>query len=140
MVGAYALSLYREPRLTGDIDFFVGNEEVNESRLRRVRSDFGFGSMLPPAGERLLAPDRVIMLGRSPFRIDLLSRISGVDFELAYRTRKTFEIDGQLVSVISPQLLLKNKESAGRPKDLADAADLRAWFHESGANPDPLSG
>ncbi len=127
-VGAYALNLYRPPRLTGDIDFFVESGEPNETLLRSVLNDFGFGSVVPPAGVSLLSPNKVIMLGRSPFRIDLLTQISGVTFDDAYSSRRVVDVDGQPVLVISPELLLKNKEAAARPKDLADVADLRGWF------------
>jgi hypothetical protein len=35
------------------------------------------------------------------------------------------ELDGLRIPVISPQMLLRNKESTGRPKDTVDATELR---------------
>lgn len=65
MIGGYAYNLYRNPRATGDIDFFVSVSDENEIRLRDVLNDFGFGETL--SDENLLVTGKVIMLGRSPF-------------------------------------------------------------------------
>lgn len=88
MIGGYAYNLYRNPRATDDIDFIVELNAENETRIRRVLTDFGFGSTLPPEQQSLLEDGKVIMLGRSPLRIDILTRIDGVEFFEVYDTRK----------------------------------------------------
>ena len=126
MIGGYAYNLYRNPRATGDIDFFVACDEENERRVCAVLSQFGFGDAI---GEgKLLVKGKVIMLGRSPFRIDLLTEITGVLFPDAEETAITILLAGTPVRVISPDLLLRNKKAAGRPKDLADAEELENWL------------
>jgi hypothetical protein len=125
MIGGYAYNLYRNPRATGDIDFFIECSPLNEERLRRALERFGFGSVLPPSSEVLLRAGKVLALGRAPLRIDLITKIDGVSFEEVYETRNQFELDGLLIPVIAIEKLLKNKLAAGRPKDLADAAELR---------------
>ena len=72
----------------------------------------------------------MIMLGRSPFRIDILTRISGTDFNEVDSTKLIFEIDGLPVPVISPESLLKNKRSTGRVKDQPDVLALEAFLSE----------
>ena len=67
MIGGFAYNLYRNPRATGDIDFFVDADAKTERQLRRVLEKFGFGETLSDAP--LLEKGKVIMLGRSPFRI-----------------------------------------------------------------------
>ena len=129
MIGGYAYNLYRNPRATGDIDFIVASDEKNQNEMRSVLDKFGFGSVLPLPGEPLLSGDQVLMLGRSPFRIDLLVSIDGVSFDEVEDNCKTFLIDGLKVPVISPELLLKNKQSTGRPKDLVDAEELEKWLN-----------
>lgn len=47
MIGGYAYNLYRNPRATGDIDFFVAISDTNEKRLRKSLIDFGCGDSLP---------------------------------------------------------------------------------------------
>ncbi len=47
IVGGWAYNRYVEPRVTGDIDFFVENSPESELLVRQVLIDFGFGSVLP---------------------------------------------------------------------------------------------
>ncbi len=131
MIGGYAYNLYLNPRATGDIDFLVSADIENESLVRSVLTDFGFGSTLPPTSESILVDGRVLMLGRSPMRIDLLTKIDGVSFGEVSETCRMIEIDGLLIPVISPELLLKNKIAAGRAKDIADATELKRLIEAS---------
>lgn len=128
MIGGYAYNLYRNPRATGDIDFMVAVDTDNESRMRRTLGDFGFGSTLPPENRPLLEDGKVIMLGRAPLRIDILTRIDGVEFSEVDQTSRNVELDGLTIPVISPETLLKNKQAAGRPKDIPDIIELKAWL------------
>ena len=128
MIGGYAYNLYRNPRATGDIDFIVDLDAENETRIRQTLTDFGFGSTLPSEKQQLLEDGKVIMLGRAPLRIDILTRIDGVEFAEVYETSRNVELDGLVVPVICPRTLLKNKQAAGRPKDLADVIELKAWL------------
>ncbi len=132
MIGGYAYNLYRNPRATGDIDFIVASDKGNQIRLRIALDKFGFGSVLPPANQLLIEDGKVLMLGRAPFRIDLLVEIDGVRFDDIERTAQTFVVDEIEIPVISPELLLKNKQSTGREKDLADALELEKWLISGG--------
>ena len=115
MIGGYAYNLYRNPRATGDIDFFVDVDTENQSRLRTafVAFGFGFGAVLPDQDQKIIETGKVLMLGRSPFRIALLTEIDGVNFEEVESSCEQFEIDGLTIPVISVEMLLKNKEAAG---------------------------
>jgi len=66
-------------------------------------------------------------------RIDILTSISGVDFESAWTSRVPADLDGYAVNFIGADELLKNKQASGRPKDLADASKLRAVAKRKGA-------
>jgi len=138
MIGGFAYNLYRNPRATGDIDFLVALDLDNETRLRQALIEFGFGSTLPEPSESLLQDGKVIMLGRSPFRIDILTRIDGTDFNEVDTTKLIFEIDGITVPVISPASLLKNKKATGRIKDQPDVMELEALLSEKSNDPDGL--
>jgi hypothetical protein len=61
-----------------------------------------------------------------PGRIDLLTGITGVELDEAWRSRITSAIQGLAVPVIGADDLLRNKEATGRPQDLVDAAWLRS--------------
>jgi hypothetical protein len=125
MIGGYAYNLYRNPRATGDIDFLVAISDENEQSLRKSLTDFGFGDSLPERSVPLLVFGKILMLGRPPLRIDILTKIDGVSYEEVESTCLFIELDGLRIPVISPQMLYKNKEATGRPKDSADAMELR---------------
>ncbi len=66
----------------------------------------------------------MIQIGLPPRRIDVLTGISGVTFDLAWERREVFPFSGLSVPVLGRADLLVNKRAAGRPKDLADIAAL----------------
>ncbi len=68
----------------------------------------------------------VVQLGVEPCRIDLLTSISGVEFEDAWQNKVTVEVDGLELYVLSREDLLKNKAATGREKDKGDIAWLKA--------------
>jgi hypothetical protein len=105
------------------MDILVRPSEGNASRLETVLHEFGFGSLGITAHD-FLVPGRVIQLGVEPYRIDLLTGISGVEFDDAWSDRVESELGGVPVRFISLRVFRKNKLAAGRPKDLADLADL----------------
>lgn len=57
--------------------------------------------------------------------IDVLTEISGVTFEEVWESRVTVEVEGRAVGFIGRMALLRNKQAAGRPQDIADVARLR---------------
>lgn len=59
-------------------------------------------------------------MGSPPFRIELLTEISGVRFENAWPRRVITDLDGVRCCVIARTDLIANKRAAGRPQDLAD--------------------
>ena len=123
VVGAHARGLYGLPRYTRDIDIFLRRSPANASRVETVLREFGFASLRITA-EDFLIPGRVVQLGVEPYRIDLLTSISGVEFDDAWSDRVTGDLGGVQVSFISLRAFRKNKLAAGRPRDLADLADL----------------
>ena len=42
IIGGFAQNLYRNPRATGDIDFMVAIDPVNQQKLRTVLIEFSF--------------------------------------------------------------------------------------------------
>ncbi len=126
IVGAYALAFHGAPRASGDIDLFIRPSEANAERV--FAALVSFGAPLDSAGVRpadFARPGTVYQIGLPPRRIDVLTEISGVTFDEAWGSRVIAEVDGRSVGFIGRAELLKNKEVAGRPKDIADAARLR---------------
>ena len=93
VVGAFAVAWHGVPRYTADLDLFVRSSPENAERVLRVLSQFGFGNL--GIGNRdFQEPDKVIQLGVSPNRIDLLTSISGVTSDEGWSTRVQGDLDG----------------------------------------------
>jgi hypothetical protein len=122
IVGGHAVAFHGYPRYTGDIDFFIRPSPENAQRIIAVLTDFGFRRDL--SAQDFETPGRIIQLGRPPNRIDLLTAISGVDFDEAWASRVQSKMDGLAVAFIGKDALLKNKHASGRTKDLADVEQL----------------
>lgn len=123
VVGGHAVAAHGEPRLTEDLDVFVETSPENAARLRRSLVAFGFGDAAP-SEEDLAKPGNVWMLGRKPWRIDILTRIDGVTFDEVWRGRVEADFVSKPLYVIGRPELVANKRAAGRAKDLADLAAL----------------
>ncbi len=124
VVGAFAVAYYGYPRYTGDLDILFRATEQNVRRIITALTEFGFGS-LGIRAEDLLSDGKVIQLGVNPNRIDLLNSISGVSFEDAWANRQEGKLDGINAPFIGLRTLIRNKQSTGRSKDLADVDELK---------------
>jgi hypothetical protein len=125
IVGSYALSHYGAPRYTGDIDLYVKPEKDNAEKIISALADFGFGS-LNLSVEDFCIPDRVVQLGTPPVRIDILTSISGVNWDDAF-INKVPDFYGDVpVFFIGRSDYIVNKRAAGRKKDIADLEAIGA--------------
>jgi hypothetical protein len=139
IVGGHAVAGHGEPRLTEDLDVFVDPTLANARRLRDALVDFGFDAVAPPAVE-LAKADRVFMLGRKPWRIDILTGIDGVTFREAWAGRVEAEFVLAPLFVIGRNALITNKRAAARDKDLLDVALLERHQVSSPRGPGTVRG
>jgi hypothetical protein len=133
LVGGHAVAFHGYPRFTGDIDFLIRATPSNADRVLRTLSDFGFGNLGISEAD-LIEPGRVVQLGQPPNRIDILTSISDVDFDSAWQSRANAMIDGQPVTILGFEELLRNKRASGRQKDLADIDKLVAVAKQKSAS------
>jgi hypothetical protein len=119
IVGAHALAAYGTPRATGDLDIWIDAAPENAARVLRALTEFG-AALFDLTVEDLSKPDTVFQLGLPPCRIDILSSISGVEFNDAWPRRLEVTIAGLPVGVIGRSDFIANKKASGRPKDLMD--------------------
>jgi hypothetical protein len=124
-VGAVALAHHGLPRYTGDLDVWVRNSPENARKLEQSLQSFGFASLGLTARD-FVNSYQVVQLGHAPNRIDILTSLTGVTFEAAWKEKATTELDGVPVHFIGRQALIANKKATGRPQDLADLAALEA--------------
>ena len=124
VVGAYAMALHDQPRATSDVDVFVEASAANAKRVMAVLTDFGFGKVGLESADFEM-PGRTVQLGYPPNRIDLITSIDGVTFTEASRRARRVPYGRARIRVIGLRDLIRNKETAGREKDLVDAKNLR---------------
>ncbi|MHB1089953.1 MAG: DUF6036 family nucleotidyltransferase [Ilumatobacteraceae bacterium] len=123
IVGGYALAAHGLPRATGDLDVWVWISPVNAAKIRSALEEFGF-SGLGITTDDFSRGDSIVQLGYPPYRIDILTSISGVEFDAAWDNRLVVDLDGVEVPFISRRDLIVNKRAAGRPQDVADVERL----------------
>ena len=124
LVGGYAVGCYGYPRATGDMDVWIAVSPTNAAAMVRVLRSFGFAADTVSV-QSFLAQDKVIRMGIPPVRIDLITRVEGVDFANCFTHRTTEMLDGVEINLISLDDLKANKRAMGRPKDLDDLDHLQ---------------
>jgi hypothetical protein len=123
VVGAHAVAVHARPRATGDLDIWVRPTAENAERVWKALEAFG-APLHHLQRADLTSDDLVFQIGIPPSRIDILTDIGRVQFEEAWRNRVTVDMRGFLVPVIGREELIRAKREVGRPRDLADVADL----------------
>jgi hypothetical protein len=123
LVGGYAVGFHGYPRYTGDLDIWFRSTRDNAEKLITILNIFGF-SFSNLTVEDFLKEDQFIQLGYEPFRIDLISSVSGLTFDEAYKHHVTIKIEDMDVVFIGLDDLIKNKRASGRTKDMNDVENL----------------
>ena len=127
VVGAYAVSVYAQPRATKDLDVLVKADAANAEAVFAALAQFGAPLQdLTPAdfGE----PGPFFRLGREPVAVDILTDIPGVEFDAAWQRRVEDVVDpasGLKANFISREDLISTKLASGRTQDLADVEAIR---------------
>jgi hypothetical protein len=124
LIGAYAMAVHGCPRATGDIDIWVRPTPENADKVWEALRRFGAPlSRVTVADFHTL--DTVYQIGLPPQRIDILTSVSGVEFEAAWPGRLSISLEGLTVAVIGLQHLYENKLACERDKDVLDAKILK---------------
>lgn len=123
VVGGYAVGYYGYPRATGDIDIWISPELENAERLVEAFREFGF-NVPELSTELFLKENQIIRIGVPPLRLEILTTLSGLNFNDCYPTRTIAALDEVEVSFISLEQLKVNKRAANRFKDLDDLEKL----------------
>ncbi|MBP7867916.1 MAG: hypothetical protein KA419_18460 [Acidobacteria bacterium] len=130
LLGGEAVIYYGHARLTGDTDFFYDIAEDNAQNLFRALRLF-WRDNIPgvKAPSDLQVRGQVIQFGRPPNRIDLVNAVSGISFQEAWSSRREeslcWEGGNCRVFIIGLEPLMRNKQAAGRGRDLDDLRYLR---------------
>lgn len=123
LVGGYAVGYHGYPRATVDMDIWVGSNPQNASRTVAAIREFGF-DVEQLREELFLQANKIVRMGEPPLRIDVMTSVSGVDFDTCYPQRISEVVDGVPINFINLENLKANKLAAGRHKDLDDLENL----------------
>lgn len=130
IVGGQAVIYYGHVILTGDIDFFYNQTEINVEKLYNALLEF-WNNDIPCIQNKtdLMEKNVIFQFGIIPNRIDLISKIKAVNFAEAWQKRETVKINtgrGVIeVYFIDIEHLIKNKEALNREKDKEDIKFLK---------------
>lgn len=127
VVGAHALGAHGVPRATVDLDVWIARTPDNAKRVWAALA--AFGAPLETLSIReadFVRPDLVAQFGLPPFRIDILTGVSGLTFDEAWPNRVEADFDDVRVPFLGRAELIRNKRASGRKKDLADIESLGA--------------
>jgi hypothetical protein len=133
VIGGYAAVLHGSPRVTRDVDACYATDKANLIALARVLRELnarpaGVEEKLPFAlDEVMLARTELLTLATDAGRLDLMTGPAGSPgYDRLRANAARYDIGGFLVKVAELEDLLVMKAAAGRPKELADIAELEA--------------
>lgn len=125
VVGAHALAAHGVPRVTGDLDLWIEATPENAARTWRALAAFGAPlSGLHVTEEAFFTPDQVVQLGMPPYRVDVMTSVSGLTFADAWKGRSEGALFEVAVAFLGREDLIRNKRASGRPQDLRDIESL----------------
>lgn len=125
LVGGWAVNLYGYVRATVDLDIWICVNPDNARKVFEALREFGapLGGMTAKDFEEY---GMIFQIGVAPRRIDLISKISGVEYRDAVQRAQVQDVYGVPVRVISLEDLISNKKASARDKDILDARQLEA--------------
>lgn len=118
LVGGYAVGHYGYVRATVDLDIWVNKTADNAEKLVRALNEFGFFESVN--SQMFQKENNIVRMGVPPFRIEVMTSVSGLTFDESFKNKVVVDLDGQEVSVIALEDLKRNKSASGRHKDLSD--------------------
>ena len=124
VAGGYAVIHHAQPRYTKDLDIWLDPSPENARKLMRAFRLFG----IPLTGvtqEDFATPGTQFSLGVPPCEIDFLTTIPGLDFDAAWPNRVNSAENDFPIHYLGKADLIRAKQTAGRPQDLADLDELR---------------
>lgn len=135
VVGAYALATHGLVRATSDFDVLVEPTAANARRFARALKNFSDASLayFGLSVEELSRPGFGFFMGVEPDRIDVMTKIAGVEFNRAWKSRVMATIVGvdvptlDLGSLIAAKRASVGRRQPGSTKAFQDQADL-AWL------------
>jgi hypothetical protein len=127
VVGGYAVNYHGYRRTTGDIDIWIKpSNENSKTQLLIALKNLGITEdKLQKLSDIDFTLPTVFVDGKEPYKIDFMTRISGVNFEEAWDKKIIAELDGLKIPFIHLHHLILSKISNNRTKDKLDVEELQ---------------
>jgi hypothetical protein len=123
VIGAHALAVHGHVRATLDIDLWV--RPTRDNALRTWRALERFRAPLSKMKLEDFAEHEVLyQIGMPPSRIDIMTSVTGLDFDAAWPNRVMAAFGDVEAPVLGLDDMRAAKKAAGRLKDLADLEEL----------------
>jgi len=132
LVGGYAVGLHGHPRVTKDLDLWICANSKNAPLVVESLAKFG-APMQDISAQDFEREGTIIQIGVEPVRIDLITKVAGINFEEAIQNVIIMKIENLDIPTISLQDLIKNKKASGRHRDLDDVESLEKILERSKA-------
>ena len=125
LVGGFSVILHGYSRTTGDMDIWVERTHTNYQKIKSAFLHFGM-PVFDMTQDNFLHHKvwDVFTFGVPPSAIDLMLKVKGLDFDIAYANSTIFIDDKLPIRVIHKNDLIKAKTAAARAKDLNDLENL----------------
>ena len=123
IVGAYALAIHGRPRATGDLDVWIEPTAENAGRVMQALASFG-APMSDIREADFTTAGVTYQIGVAPGRIDILTDLTGLDFDEVWPDRVRKPFGDVTVDFIGRDAFIRNKRATGRAKDLGDIEGL----------------
>lgn len=127
VVGGYAVNYHGYKRTTGDIDLLLkpDNGENKTKLINSLRELEIEEETLSALNNLDFEKPQVFMDGEEPFKIDFLTKISGVEFEDAWKVKIEATYDNLNIPFLSYNHLILSKINSTRGKDKIDIEELQ---------------
>jgi len=126
LIGGYAVIFHGYNRTTGDMDLWLEPTNQNKDKFINALEKLGFE---PDDLEKLAEMDFTKHLtfstGEEPQKIDFITLINQVSFEIANDNKVMANFEGMKIPVINADELILSKRNTGRKKDEADVEELQ---------------
>ena len=124
LIGGHAVSFHGYPRVTSDMDVWINRTPENAVKVVTAIRHFFDDEMSGLTVGQLLDSENVTHFGARPFLIEVLNRVSGGNFAVAWSRRVQTVYDTVPVNMLGLEDLKLNKKASGRAKDIADLENL----------------
>lgn len=118
VIGGAAAIAYGVPRTTNDLDIFIDPAMENCKKFLKALKETGLGTAFLTSAEKISRTELTII--EDVIRIDVMTRVKGLDFEKSWNSKIVKEISGVPINFISLSSLIKSKKAAARRIDKDD--------------------